>query len=100
MARAQAWREAMPISYAQEVSLTCPRCRTAFTARVWLVVDAGERPDLLERAREGRLHTVTCPHCGHEREVDAPVLVFRPHPLPFSFWERGRGCCRGRRGWG
>ena len=90
----------MPHSYAETANLDCPACGHAFTAEIWLLVDGAERPDLLARLREGRLHTVTCPHCGHEGEVDAPVLVFRPHPhprrprqrpLPLSQKEKGRG---------
>ncbi len=50
-------------------------------------MDAGERPDLLARIREGALHNVTCPHCGRQEEADAPLLLLRPgvaSPLLFS----------------
>ncbi|MBK8798190.1 MAG: hypothetical protein IPM07_18510 [Anaerolineales bacterium] len=38
-------------STAQTAELTCPQCGRAFAAEIWLIVDAGERPDLLARAR-------------------------------------------------
>jgi len=64
----------MPHSFSQTASLTCPQCGRAFSAEVWLIVDADERPDLLARIRAGTLHDVTCPHCGHQGQVDAPLL--------------------------
>ncbi|HHH41554.1 MAG TPA: hypothetical protein ENK56_06070, partial [Chloroflexi bacterium] len=77
----------MDHSLAQQIERTCPQCGRTFEAEVWLIVDLTARPDLAERIKEGTLHTVSCPHCGHGVEVDAPVLVFRPHPTPAA----GRG---------
>ncbi len=70
----------MPHSFSQTASLTCPQCGRAFSAEVWLIVDADERPDLAERIRAGTLHDVTCPHCGHQGQVDAPLLLLTPPP--------------------
>jgi hypothetical protein len=72
----------MPHSFSQTASLTCPQCGRAFSAEVWLIVDADERPDLAERIRAGTLHDVTCPHCGHQGQVDAPLLLLRPGATP------------------
>jgi hypothetical protein len=48
-------------------------------------VDAGERPDLLERVREGALHVFSCPRCGQTVEADAPLLLyFSRAPLRLS----------------
>jgi len=52
----------MTISYAQRTDLTCPECGAQFAGEVWLIVDAGERPDLLQRIREGTLHDIPCLH--------------------------------------
>ncbi len=71
----------MPISYAEQAPVTCPECGHEFTADIWLIVDASERPDLIERARDGTLHRVTCPRCGHTWDVDAPLLIFTPPDL-------------------
>lgn len=68
----------MPYSYAQTSEVTCPACGKAFSTDVWLIVDAGERPDLIERLRTDTLHTLTCPHCGRTASLDAPILLFFP----------------------
>jgi hypothetical protein len=54
----------MPLSFSQTDSLTCPECKSPFNAAVWLIVDAGERPDLAARCHDGSIHVVTCPN-GH-----------------------------------
>jgi hypothetical protein len=73
----------MPTSFGQTLSLTCPRCGQSFEAAIWLIVDAAERPDLLEKIQAGTLHQVVCPHCQFQGEVDAPLLLyFSDSPLP------------------
>jgi tetratricopeptide (TPR) repeat protein len=75
----------MDPSYAQPASVTCRRCGEAFSVDLWLIVDAGERPDLLERVREGALHVFSCPRCGQTVEADAPLLLyFSRDPLRLS----------------
>lgn len=69
-------------SLSQTTSLTCPQCGQPFDAAIWLMVDASEHPDLLPRLQRGTLHDLPCPHCGHEGEVDAPVLLYRPGETP------------------
>ncbi len=76
----------MAVSFSQQTNLTCPECEAQFSGEVWLIVDASERPDLLQRIREGTLHDMPCPN-GHTRTVDAPLLLCRPDqdpPLLFS----------------
>ena len=63
----------MPLSVSQPASLTCPQCKTPFDVEVWLTVDAGERPDLAARCRDGSIHVVTCPN-GHSGMLGAPLL--------------------------
>ncbi len=72
----------MPHSQAQIPTLTCPQCEQNFDAAVWLIVDAAERPDLLEEIQQGKLHNLPCPHCGHDGQVDAPLLLYRPAAEP------------------
>jgi hypothetical protein len=75
----------MDPSYAQPASVTCRRCGEAFSVDLWLIVDAGERPDLLERVRQGALHAFPCPRCGQTVEADAPLLLyFSRAPLRLS----------------
>ncbi len=73
----------MPTSFQQTQQLTCPRCGQSFQAAIWLIVDAAERPDLLEKIQAGTLHQVVCPHCQFQGEVDAPLLLYNP-PLPLG----------------
>lgn len=69
-------------SLSETLDLTCGRCGRALAFDLWLIVDAGERPDLLDRARAGALHTVACPVCGPQGEVDAPLLLYLPNHNP------------------
>jgi|GEM_PF-1663677 len=63
----------MPLSFSQTHSLTCPQCKTPFNADIWLIVDAGERPDLAARCHDGSIHVVTCPN-HHSGMLAAPLL--------------------------
>ncbi len=63
----------MPLSFSQTASLKCPQCNSPFNAEIWLTVDAGERPDLVERCRDGSIHVVTCPN-GHSGMLGAVLL--------------------------
>ena len=77
----------MTLSFYQSLQLVCPQCSHPFPFDLWLIIDLAERPDLTERLRAGTLHTVSCPHCGHAGQVDAPLLLYRPGeepPLLFS----------------
>jgi exonuclease VII small subunit len=75
---------ALPIdlSYAETHNFTCPRCGQPFSAEIWLIVDAGARPDLLARIRGGEMHAVACPTCGPLGMVDAPLLIYRRDAEP------------------
>ncbi len=69
----------MSISHAERFTATCPQCGQEFTVELWLIVDASEHPDLVESARDGIPHRISCPHCGYTiDEVDAPLLIFIP----------------------
>jgi hypothetical protein len=75
----------MDPSYARPISVTCRRCGEAFSVDLWLIVDAGERPDLLERVCQGTLHAFACPRCGQMEEADASLLLyFSGAPLRLS----------------
>jgi hypothetical protein len=64
----------MPISYAEHVSLTCPRCQTPFVSDTYIIVDAVERPDLVAGILDESLHDARCPNCGQTGRVPAPLL--------------------------
>src|SRR5438552_670051 len=78
----------MGISWSQTNSFTCPQCGAVFEADIWLIIDIGERPDLLERIRNHSLHDFTCPICNRPvARVDVPLLFYHPgiaSPLLYS----------------
>jgi tetratricopeptide (TPR) repeat protein len=65
-------------SFSQSGQAPCPACGGAVPLEIWLIVDTAERPDLAARVRDGTLHAVPCPHCGHAGQVDAPLLIHDP----------------------
>ncbi|WP_322808023.1 CHAT domain-containing protein [Thermanaerothrix sp.] len=85
----------MAHSFAQTQMLTCPQCRHTFSADIWLILDADERPDLLARAAQGDLHRLPCPQCKCAIAVDKPLLILRRNDpqacLLFSPAERTSG---------
>jgi hypothetical protein len=64
----------MPVSWAADVDVTCPNCGRSFARKVWLIVDAAERPELLEKIAAGSFNIVTC-NCGHTESLLAPLVV-------------------------
>ena len=72
----------MAHSLSQPVNLNCPNCGHSFEAAIWLIIDANERPDLLDSTRAGTIHDRSCPDCGHTEQVDAPILLYRPDDMP------------------
>jgi hypothetical protein len=64
----------MSISYAEPVSLTCPRCQTPFINDTFIIVDGVERPDLVGRILDETLHDASCPKCQQLGRVPAPLL--------------------------
>ena len=81
----------MPHSLSQPAALSCPACGRSFTADMWLVVDASERPDLLDRIQAGTLHDLLCPHCGYLWQADAPLLLYRPGDMPPLIFSPAQG---------
>ncbi len=64
----------MSISFAEHVRLSCPRCQTEFADEAYIIVDGGERPDLVARILDDTLHDLRCPACGQVGRVPAPLL--------------------------
>lgn len=72
----------MSVCCSRTTDVQCPGCQAAFAAEIWLIVDAGEPPDLLDRCRHGTIHAVACPACACESILDAPLLLYRPGAQP------------------
>lgn len=75
----------MSRSFAQSVALPCGNCGQSFMAEVWLIVDAAERPDLVDRIRAETIHTLRCAHCGTDQLIDAPLLFHDGHAQTLIF---------------
>lgn len=64
----------MPISYSEQVSLDCPACGKNFEATAWMIIDADERPDLIDALRVAELNVAECPTCGNRGKIAAPLM--------------------------
>jgi len=47
-------------------------------ADAWRIIDARERPDLVEGARQGKLNWATCPACKTRTRLDVNTVFFHP----------------------
>jgi hypothetical protein len=56
----------------------CVACRVTFAPELYVIVDTGERPDLVDRIKQSILHCAICPHCGTVMSFGLPLLVYRP----------------------
>lgn len=75
----------MSRSFAQSVALPCGNCGQSFMAEVWLIVDAAERPELVDRVRAETIHTLRCARCGTDQPIDAPLLFHDGHTQTLIF---------------
>ena len=64
----------MAHSYSETTQVSCPHCGQAFTFDVWLIVDAAERTDQLERIQDRSLHRVTCSTRDEGEAPRSPLL--------------------------
>jgi hypothetical protein len=78
--------------------VTCPNCRTQFTAEIHQVIDAGSNPELKQRLLSGQLNLAICPNCGsggpmatamlfHDAEHEV-FMVHVPQELNLSHVDR------------
>ena len=66
-------------SYSIQKQISCVACGYTINFDVWQIVDAVERPDLLEKISNGILHDAYCPQCNKLIiQIDSPLLVYRP----------------------
>jgi len=72
----------MTNSLSQSIDLTCPKCRQKFKAEIWLIIDAAEQTNLMEKIIQEKTHELPCPGCGNNGNVDAPLLLYRPSETP------------------
>lgn len=58
--------------------VSCPNCRTPFTAEVHQVIDAGLNPELKQRLLGGQLNVAVCPSCGAGGQMATAMLFHDP----------------------
>ncbi len=58
--------------------LTCPQCKTPFTAKVEQIFDVGRDPSAKARFLRGSANVVTCPRCGFQSMLAAPIVYHDP----------------------
>lgn len=64
----------MPNSRQETTTLQCPACGASFDAAVWIIVDADQRPDLVQAIMHGALNQHYCPECHASGTINAPLL--------------------------
>lgn len=58
--------------------ITCPNCRTPFTAELHQVIDAGKNPELKHLLLSGQLNLAICPACGAGGQMATAMLFHDP----------------------
>ncbi|MGC4817151.1 CpXC domain-containing protein [Micromonospora sp. DT63] len=74
------------VSLPQYPPTRCVGCGAPYAPELHVVVDATERPDLVQRIKDDILHCAICPHCGVIMSFGMPLLVYRPgEPVPVLY---------------
>lgn len=68
----------MAISAQEWIRLTCAACGAPIEVEAWVIVDAGERPDLDQQLMDGELDTAPCPQCGAPNQSQVELLYHDP----------------------
>lgn len=59
-------------------TITCPQCHTPFNAKIEQIFDVGQDPAAKARFLRGSANVVTCPRCGFQSMMAAPVVYHDP----------------------
>lgn len=62
----------------QVAPIVCPACGTRFTAPIESIIDVGRDPDLKADFLRGRINIASCPQCGNQGPMTAPLLYHDP----------------------
>jgi len=60
------------------IQITCPACKTKYTAQVMSIIDVGQNPQLKAALLRGQLNVVVCPSCHTPGLVSTPLLYHDP----------------------
>lgn len=59
-------------------TITCPQCKTPFPAKIEQIFDVGRDPSAKGRFLRGQFNVVTCPRCGFQSMLAAPIVYHDP----------------------
>ncbi len=62
------------MSPTEAAPISCPNCKTQFTAPIERVIDAQRDPEAKARLLNGQLNVVQCPNCGFHGALAMPIL--------------------------
>jgi CHAT domain-containing protein len=68
----------MGVSYSPEIIVPCVACGKEFSPEPYVIVNASERPDLVDLIKRNILHNAVCPYCNVIMTFAMPLLVYRP----------------------
>ena len=66
------------VSFSPDVPARCTACGESFNPELYVIVNASERPDLMELIKRDIIHCAICPHCNVIMTFGMPLLVHRP----------------------
>ena len=78
------------MSQSSLISLTCPNCGHAQEFTSWHSINVSLDPDKKTALKNGTLTRFTCVQCGHESELNYPMLYHDP-AHQFMIWMRADG---------
>lgn len=58
--------------------INCPQCKTPFTAKVEQIFDVSRDPSAKARLLRGAANVMTCPRCGFQSMIAAPIVYHDP----------------------
>lgn len=59
-------------------TVNCPQCKTPFTAKIEQIFDVGRDPLAKSRFLRGSFNVITCPRCGSQSMIAAPIVYHDP----------------------
>jgi hypothetical protein len=74
------------MSEQQAFRIACPTCKTDAEVRLYCSINVKTDPALRDELMRNRINQVTCPSCGFEFRVDAPLLYSDPERRLMLYW--------------
>lgn len=59
-------------------TVTCPNCKTPFSAQIEQIFDVGRDPTAKSRFLRGRFNVITCPRCRYQSMIATPIVYHDP----------------------